>query len=66
MPLQTSRFWRTPLLRDPVYIDRYCETVHKRHLQRHAAVPSLHVPEESRNALRFAHGRRGHRRTRLR
>src|SRR6266487_1646742 len=58
-------FWRTPVLRSPFYIDRYCETVHKRLARRISAIPSSPVPEDFSNALRFAHDRRRHQRARL-
>jgi len=32
-------FWRTPVLRSRFYIDRYCETVHKRLARRISALP---------------------------
>src|SRR6059036_134069 len=59
MGSQASVFEGLPFCR-PASIFFDCETVHKRY------IPSVHVPEESRNALRFAHGGRGHRRARLR
>src|SRR2546427_365559 len=59
------RPWRAPVLWSPFYIHRYCETVHKRHYQRHSPPVLSPRSEESRNALRFAHDRRRHRRARL-
>src|SRR5439155_5664684 len=55
---------RPPVFWSCLYIDRYCETVHKQHQQRHHA-PLRPRSEESRNALCLAHDCRRPRRDRL-